>query len=154
MDFDTKLKEILKPFPAEDYSREDCNSDDCPAYLEFVEKQVTDLTELTKQAWEQRTKALDINDFVTKQRDELAEQLEDEKRDVNLMLQTIRDGEEFLRRIRGQISVFYNLKRGLETTNPSKWSLTGISIEHDGSADIDAIERIVRQALIALRDLK
>lgn len=83
MDFETQLEEILKPFPDENYK----------------ETQIGLLTALAKTAWDQRNKAHDLLDFVTQQRDELAEQLEDEKLSTSLMLQTIRDGEKTTERI-------------------------------------------------------
>lgn len=45
------------------------------------------------------------------------------------------------------------VQKRLDALNESSWKLTGVSIEHYGSADIDAIESFLRRSPEIIRNL-
>jgi len=99
-------------------------------------------------------------DFVTTHCADLYVALDNERLYSAELLQQIgrqdeeyKQAEELLRKVRGQISPFYELKREMDTLKSGSWSLTGITIEHNGEANIDAIERLVKRMIIALNTL-
>lgn len=96
MDFETQLAELLKPFPIEQYTMDDCNSDDCPDLTPFMQKQIDGLAALAKSAWDQRNKAYDLNDLVTEQRDKLTEELDDERYYIKQLESDVKEYEALL----------------------------------------------------------